>query len=80
MYKIKLRSTPNKTYELSYGWYAYAGNRKTLGWYLRDLDNNHIRPFCSIDADDVFMWSSSSCHDWNKENFHDMVKHIDRFE
>lgn len=82
MYRIKLVSQPDLTYRLSYGWYSYAGNRKTIGWYLTNLDNNQIRPFYDIDVDDIFMWSCIDPHNtrytpWNKESFKHMIEHID---
>lgn len=75
MYRLKLRSDPDKTYELHYGWYAYAGNRKVLGWYLLETHTVKIRPFYDSDAQDVFMWSSSDAEDWNRENFNEMLNH-----
>lgn len=41
---------------VGFGWYSFDGNRKVNGWYLRQLDNEHIvKPIQEIDLYDIYV-------------------------
>lgn len=55
-YRIKIGRFSCFTWIVKYGWYAWAGNREVIGWYLVDInDKNTIKPLQKIDIDDIYI-------------------------
>jgi len=54
--KVKLGRFSDEFWIVGYGWYSYAGNRSTCGWYLTSLRNNaKLKPLQLPDLDDIYL-------------------------
>ena len=52
--KIKLGRFETKVWEVSYGWYAWAGNRPVCGWYITESTKpSNLKPLHLSDLDDI---------------------------
>lgn len=54
--RVKLGRFDVETWLLSYGWYAWGGNREVCGWYLTNVNNSHdLKPLQKTDLDDIYL-------------------------
>lgn len=43
------------TWKVQYGWYAWGGNRRVCGWYLRNNLTQAIKPLQYEDVEDIYI-------------------------
>lgn len=54
--KIRLGRFERSVWNVSFGWYAYGGNRPVCGWYLvKDADPSSVKPLQLTDFDDIIL-------------------------
>lgn len=54
--KVKLGRFDTVIWKVVYGWYAFAGNRETCGWFLINNDDpSMIKPLSKPDLDDIYL-------------------------
>ena len=54
--RVKLGRFDVTTWILSYGWYAWGGNREVCGWYLTNInDVRDLKPLQKTDLDDIYL-------------------------
>ncbi len=55
-YQVKLHRFDNAAWEVQYGWYAWANNTETLGWYLTQVGCPKVlKPLKRTDLDDIYL-------------------------
>ena len=55
-YRVRLGRFEETTWEVSYGWYSWGGNRPVCGWYLVDLDDpSKLKPLQLTDLNDLIL-------------------------
>ena len=54
--RVKLGRFDVITWVVSYGWYAWGGNREVCGWYLTNIDNvRDLKPLQKTDLNDIYL-------------------------
>lgn len=52
---IRLGRFNHDVWLVSYGWYAWGGNRPVCGWYLINIESSDIKPLQLTDLDDIYV-------------------------
>ena len=53
--RVRLGRFEHDSWLVSYGWYAWGGNRPVCGWYLTRCSDNQIKPLQLPDLDDIYL-------------------------